>query len=372
MQAFVDACNYIADIGREHEESAKYKLHNLCCHDVRERFGLSANLTIRALGRVAPHLKSTRLKPTRLKSKDTRHSIFRPTSVDYDARIFSFRESDWTVSLTLLTSREHFDLGIGNWQREELTGQKPTSAVLCKKRGSYYIDIQIKSDLPEEQESSDTLGVDRGINNICTLSDGTNYAGDKLNAYREKRYRVRRSLQMKAAQMKAAKGTRTSTRRNCRRLLSTLSGKERRFQKHINHEISKDFVAKAKANKQTIVLEDLASIHQSARQRKSQRRRFHSWAFYELEQFIRYKAAFAGVPVVSIDPRYTSQTCHACKHIGTRRGADFKCESCGYEADADANAARNIAQHGACVSGLEESSTMSCSLYDGSRPIAKA
>ena len=222
--------------------------------------------------------------------------------------------------------------------RKELTGQELTSAVLCKKRGSYYIDIQIKTDLPEEHESSDTLGVDRGINNICTLSDGTNYAGDKLNAYREKRYRVRRSLQAKAG-----KGTRTSTRRNCRRLLSTLSGKERRFQKHINHEISKDIVAKAKAKGQTIVLEDLSDIRQSARQRKGQRRRFHSWAFYELEQFIRYKAAFAGVPVMSIDPRYTSQTCHECKRIGTRRGADFKCESCGHTADADVNAARNIA-----------------------------
>ena len=232
--------------------------------------------------------------------------------------------------------------------RKELTGQELTSAVLCKKRGSYYIDIQIKTDLPEEHESSDTLGVDRGINTICinticTLSDGTNYAGGKLNAYREKRYRVRRSLQAKAG-----KGTRTSTRRNCRRLLSTLSGKERRFQKHINHEISKDIVAKAKAKEQTIVLEDLSGIRQSgirqsARQRKGQRRRFHSWAFYELEQFIRYKAAFAGVPVMSIDPRYTSQTCHECKHIGTRRGADFKCESCGHTADADVNAARNIA-----------------------------
>jgi len=242
--------------------------------------------------------------------------------------------------------------------REELSGQEPTSAVLCKKRGSYYIDIQIKTDLPEEHESSDTLGVDRGINNICinticinticTLSDGTNYAGGKLNAYREKRYRVRRSLQAKAG-----KGARTSTRRNCRRLLSTLSGKERRFQKHINHEISKDIVAKAKAKGQTIVLEDLSGIRQSgirqsgirqsARQRKGQRRRFHSWAFYELEQFIRYKAAFAGVPVMSIDPRYTSQTCHECTHIGTRRGADFECESCGYEANADVNAARNIA-----------------------------
>jgi predicted transposase len=211
MQAFASACNYIADVGREHEKSAKYKLQKLCYHDVRERFGLSANLTIRALGRVAP----------RLESKETRHSVFQPTSVDYDQRIFSFWEKDWTVSLTLLTSRERFDLDIGDWQREELSsGQKPTSAVLCKKRGSYYIDIQIKTDLPEEHESSDTLGVDRGINTICTLSDGTNYAGDKLNAYREKRYRVRRSLQAKAG-----KGTRMSIRRNFRRLLSTLSGK---------------------------------------------------------------------------------------------------------------------------------------------------
>lgn len=184
LQAFANACNYIADVGREHEESAKYKLQELCYHDVRERFDLSANLTIRALGRVAP----------RLGSAETRDSVFRPTSADYDQRIFSFREEDWTVSLTLLKSRERFDLDVGDWQRKELAGHKPTSAVLCKKRGDYYIDIQIETKLPDEHESSDTLGVDRGVSNIATLSDGTNYAGEKLNAYREKRCRVRRSL----------------------------------------------------------------------------------------------------------------------------------------------------------------------------------
>lgn len=170
---------------------------------------------------------------------------------------------------------------------------------------------------------------------------------------------------------KAAKGTRTSTRRNCRRLLRTLSGKERRYQRHRNHEISKDIVEKAKENRQTIVLEDLSGIRKSPRC-KEQRRRFHAWAFHQLEQFIRYKAAFAGVPVMSIDPRYTSQTCHECQRIGTRSGADFDCDSCGYEADADVNAARNIAQHGAVVSRLEESSAMSCRLEHRSRRAQEA
>ena len=57
--------------------SAKAKLQKLCYYEVRARFGLSANLAIAAIIRVAP----------RLAKKETRHSTFAPTSADYDARI---------------------------------------------------------------------------------------------------------------------------------------------------------------------------------------------------------------------------------------------------------------------------------------------
>lgn len=88
MQAFADACNYVADWGREHHLSRQHDLQKACYYEVRSRFGLSANLAIRAIARVAPRLRHAK----------TRYSTFQPTSIDYDARIFRFIEGNWCAS----------------------------------------------------------------------------------------------------------------------------------------------------------------------------------------------------------------------------------------------------------------------------------
>ncbi|MDF0591887.1 transposase [Candidatus Methanocrinis natronophilus] len=79
---------------------------------------------------------------------------------------------------------------------------------------------------------------------------------------------------------------------------------------------------------------------------KAQRRKEHSWGFYQLRQFVEYKAAIAGVPVVYIDHDYTSQECPVCHHISrsNRPTRDqFDCVCCGFSGPADTVAARNIA-----------------------------
>ena len=100
----------------------------------------------------------------------------------------------------------------------------------------------------------------------------------------------------KSLQANAHKGSRT-TRKNARRALKRLSGKERRYQKDINHRISKQIVETAKANRQAIVLEDLKGIRDRTNKhlRKSQKGLHNTWAFYQLQAFIRYKAARASV-----------------------------------------------------------------------------
>ncbi|MGM0387102.1 MAG: RNA-guided endonuclease TnpB family protein [Natrinema limicola] len=96
-----------------------------------------------------------------------------------------------------------------------------------------------------------------------------------------------------------------------------------------------------------IVLEDLSYIRENLDYGKYMNRRLHSWAFARLTDRIEDKALEAGVPVEYVNPRYTSQTCHACGHIG-RRGsqAEFSCtnpECWVTEYQADINAAANIA-----------------------------
>ena len=347
LQAFADACNFVAEWGCTHKVRFQYALHKGCYQAVRERFSLSANLAVRAIARVAP----------RLRKAQTRNSAFKPTSIDYVARIFRFHEPDWHVGLTLLGGRVRFPLKVGDFQVQALQGQAPTSATLSKKRKGYYLDIQVKEPEPEPDEADGVLGIDLVLRNIATLSDGTTHGGKTLNAYRLQRHKLRRSLQSKAET-----GT-PSMRKNARRVLKRLSGKERRYQKWVNHQISKHIVETAKAAHHAIVLEELQGIRErtNKRLRRSQRGLHNSWDFYQLRQFVEYKARRAGVRVVSIKPAYTSQMCSCCHHIGNRSRARFSCANCGAVMDADLNGALNIATVGAAVT-RPEYSLLSCQL----------
>ncbi|EMA53342.1 transposase, IS605 OrfB family protein [Halococcus salifodinae DSM 8989] len=70
----------------------------------------------------------------------------------------------------------------------------------------------------------------------------------------------------------------------------------------------------------------------------------HIWAFRRLHEYVAYKAPERGVAVETVEPNHTSQRCSKCgfTHKDNRDGTDFDCLSCGYELNADYNAAKNI------------------------------
>jgi putative transposase len=353
MDAFVQALNWVNQNTPEKVVNA-VKLQSLCYYQIRARFGLSSNLAQQVCRRLAGARKVARQKNRPVKA-------FKRGFATYDARIFSFREKDWTVSLTTVEGRERFELAIGRYQRERLAGSNPKSATLVKRKdGSYSIQICVEAEPSPPQRTGRVLGVDLGRTDIAHTSDGDNWNGQQLNRVRDHYSRLRAVLQRKAS-----KGTRSS-RRRCRELLQRLSGKERRFQSRqrcvaktwVNHRISKAIVSRAKATNSAIALEDLTGIRERVNQQprsKAEQRRANSWAFYELRQFLEYKARVAGVSLILVPPAYTSQTCHRCLHIhpdpaqSYRSGKSFKCGHCGWEGDADLNGANVIALLGAAV-----------------------
>ena len=141
-----------------------------------------------------------------------------------------------------------------------------------------------------------------------------------------------------------AKGTKPA-----KRLLKKRSKKEARFVADVNHQVSKKIVAGAKRTGRGIAIEDLSGVRARVRLRKPQRAAVHSWAFAQLETFLTYKAAAAGVALVQVDPAYTSQTCSGCGHVSAKNRpnqARFVCRACGVLLHADHNAAINIARRG--------------------------
>ncbi len=296
LQAFASACEYVNQTVPP-TLTNELAMQSLVYYDVRDRFGLSAQLAIHAIRRVSGNRKTAKKDGKPVKN-------FAPTSVTYDPRIFSFREKDWTVSLTTTGGRERFKLAIGNYQVGLLKGQTPKTATLVKRKdGTYYLNIQLESMPPEPIKTDSVLGCDLGRTDIVVTSEGDKFSGKEITKVRNHYAQLRANLQQKAT-----RGTR-SNRHRCRELLKRLSGKEKRFQSLVNHTISHRLISRAKLSNQAITLEDLTGIREHTNQQprsKKERRLSNSWAFYQLRQFLVYKAIKHGVKVLFVDPRYTS------------------------------------------------------------------
>ncbi|AFZ43295.1 transposase, IS605 OrfB family [Halothece sp. PCC 7418] len=366
-QAFANACSWINE-NVNHRLTNRNSIQAVCYSDVKERFGLKANHIVRACARVGANRSTAKAKGRKVKG-------FKPTSFDCDGRTFSFREKDWTVSVTTLGKRLRLPLRASNYHRGKLTGQKPTSAQICKhKDDQWYVHIQLKNIPPTPQKTSNVIGVDFGRREIAKTSTNQGWDGKNIQQKRDRFSRVRASLQKKASQGKSASpgvspgvyagGTRSS-RRRCREVLKRLSGREKRYQKWLNHNISKQIIEEAKQTNSTVAIEDLTGIRERTNQKprnKTERRRSNNWAFYQLRTFLEYKGIKEGIKVVAVPPAYTSQTCHCCNHIGIRTNKNFKCSNqfCGWIGDADLNGALMIKKWGCSINQPGGSEVLSC------------
>ncbi len=317
------ACDFISRAAWDAKAFGKYPLQKLVYADARKAFGLSANLTIRAICKVADAYKLDK----------KRQRTFKPHgAIAYDYQIVSYRLRDMTVSLQVLDGRIRLPFTCGARARELMATQHGESDLIYRD-GRFYLFAPCDVEEPTPADAGEFLGIDLGVTNIATDSDGTIYAANHLKNVRYRHRRLRTRLQKK--------GTKSAKRR-----LKALAGKERRFATNTNHVISKQIVARAKGTGRGVALEDLTHIRTRITVRHTQRVTLHSWAFDQLGQHITYKARLAGVRVIRVDPRNTSRTCPACGHIAKANRttqAAFRCTDCGHAGHADTIAAGNIA-----------------------------
>jgi predicted transposase len=118
MEVFVAACNDALEVGHEADTTSNVKIHDRCYYDLREKNGLPVNLAVR------------------------------PTSIDYDTRTVSFKEADWSISLSTVESRHKpIALDIGDCRRNLLEGQKPRSALFKKRVNGEWTYVEYKAAL---------------------------------------------------------------------------------------------------------------------------------------------------------------------------------------------------------------------------------
>ena len=325
MHVFNAACTWIAAYAYAEQCASKFLLQKALYYEIRQRFGVSAQLAIRAIAKAVEAYK--RDKATQV--------AFRPEgAVVYDERILSFQGLE-CASLMALHGRVIVPMQMGDYQRVQFHRVKG-QADLVLVQGQFYLLMTLET--PEEPPMIPErfLGVDLGIVNIATDSDGNSYTGTPVEVVRQRCSRARQTYQ--------ATGTKSA-----KRCLKKMARNESRFRRAVNHSISKQLVAHAKDTQAALSLEDLTGIRDRMTVRKGQRNRHHSWSFNQLRQFVSYKAQRAGVPVVLVDPRNTSRGCSRCGFTDKRNRrsqAEFSCLRCGHTAHADHNAARNLATRG--------------------------
>ncbi len=324
LQVANAACNAISEIAWTTHIFGQYKLQKIVYHSIKIQFSLTAQMVVRCIAKVANAYKLDR---------KTKH-IFRPTgSIAFDDRILRWYIDKSFVSIWTTSGRQKIPFVCGERQQQLLTTRQGESDLVLT-NGIFYLMAVCNVEEQEPFIPIGVLGVDMGIVNLAVDSDGEIYSASQVNNVRYRHRRLRTKLQKKNT-------------KSAKRLLKKLSGKEARFARHTNHCLSKHLVAKAQCTKRAIALEDLKGINARIKARRSQRATRMSWSFFQLRQFISYKATRVGVPVFLIDPRNTSRTCPACGYIDKRNRPNqstFLCVSCGFLGHADTVAASIIAR----------------------------
>lgn len=240
-----------------------------------------------------------------------------------------------------------------------ISGQyKLCASQIINTKNKWFLHISFKFE-PEEKklDHNRILGIDLGVVNVATLQvfdkvtnkyDWLKYnqcvlEGSELIAFRQRIEKRREGLKKQA---KVAGDGRVGHGRHTRmKPLNKISDKIAKFRDTYNHKISRYIVDFAlKHNCGIIQMEDLTGFSQKAKEAF-----LKNWSYCDLQEKIKYKAEENCIEVVLVNPQYTSKRCNKCGHIHEENRicktnqSKFKCMSCGYESNADINAARNIA-----------------------------
>lgn len=231
MNRFNAAANWLAGVALESGCSDKYRLQKRHYAELRARFCLSAQATVRCIARVSGVIRHNR---------SVRPHFRRDASVPYDARLLSRKAGG--VSIWTLCGREIVGLAYGRHQAAKLRSKWRECDLIRRRDGRWFLNIRVE--VPEAKcvVPHGFFGVDLGLVNVAADSDGTLYSGDLVERVRRKYAEKRRRLQIKASQHKKG-GKRPKA---VRRKLRELAHKEAAFRKDVNHRLSKVLVQRAK------------------------------------------------------------------------------------------------------------------------------
>lgn len=362
QEAFKEGCNFVSEyMFNNGFPMNTTKLIKLLYNDLRSKFGLKSQMAQSCVRTVIARYRSVQ---TQLRKeyvwdgykKDNHGKQIKnyvPKTLEYlwypiefkrpqldlvRNRDYSYK-NDGTMSLNTIYGRvfvtptfkgfeQYFD---GSW--------KLGTAKVLKLGKHWYLHIAVTKEVEQSEfKPSHVVGIDRGLRQLLTVYDEkgkTTFVNGKQILQKRRQYkRLRKELQ--------SKGTKSAKRR-----LKAIGERESRWMSDVNHCLAKTLV-NCYGRGTIFVLEDLTGVIFDTVLKRSKKARYehHSWAFYDFEQKLIYKAIHKGSQVVSCDANYTSQRCPKCGYIDSKnRNKDkheFCCKACSYRTNDDRAAAMNI------------------------------
>lgn len=368
---FRDACNYVSKWIFEHDFNLnQIKINQAIYYNIRNKFHLKAQLTQSVIRAVVARYKTVKTqlnsKPYRVYDKASNKYYFVPRDLSWLQQPLVFkrpqadlqRSRDWSIvknqlSIITLNGRIKCDYVCHGFDQYLDSSWKFGLAKLVKQHSKWFLHVSASKEFPDydKDQTQHVIGVDRGLRFLTTCYDNHGETlfqnGKDILKIRRKYKKLRQELQ--------AKGTKSAKRR-----LKQIGQKENRWMTDVNHQLSKTLIDHYGSNS-LFVLEDLTNVtFNTTKQRRRENRYEHnSWAFYQLEQFLIYKAHLHHSDVIKVDAHYTSQRCPKCGRINKDNRNHqlhlYCCDRCGYKTNDDRVAAMNIQVLGTqYISGQEQ------------------
>lgn len=332
MQFYTDSYNRVALTAWLQDRVNQTEIHKLTYQSETSRNELKSQLAISARMKACESVKSAKTKLKKGEKATCPHSKL--CSIRYDARSFRFLKTGKNeVSLGTHDKTVKAYYHVPDYASEYFDNWKHASADLAYRKGQFWLHLTVSKEfdiIPNDL----VVGVDLGINRPAVTSDNQ-FLGEKRWKEIDRQYkRINRKLQ--------AKGTKSAKRK-----LKARSGRRNRFRNDCDHVLSK-LLVNSVTEGAALVFENLTDIRKASEKKKKRRmtkynrERIHNWSFARLFGYVEYKALMRGVQVVAVDPSYSSQECSHCGkiHAESRQGANYHCTACGYQLNADLNAAR--------------------------------
>lgn len=363
MEQYREACNEVSKFMFNHGfEMSQAKLNRALYHQLRTDYGLKAQMAQSVIRTVVARYRTVK---TQLAQHPYRYNSGKqdqfgddiwqsaPRDLGWLWRPINFkrpqldlqRSRDWSVkanhimSINTVHGRIKVPFTCQGFDQYLDDTWKFGMAKVLQSGDKWYMHISATKELPDyvKESSRHVVGIDRGLRFLATAYDEQ---GKTKFFHGQEVIRKRRKFKKLRAQLQA-KGTKSAKRR-----LKKIGQRENRWMTDINHQLSKTLVDHYGPHT-LFVLENLVNVRFSTEKvAKNKRYEQVSWAFFQLGQFLTYKARLNSSEVVQVSAKYTSQRCPKCGRIWkNNRKHDYHlyvCDRCGYKSNDDRIGAMNI------------------------------